>query len=148
MYSEAFKWVKNAQTKFAACTDLSSSRDDLQTKQNSVQELLQTKEAGFVKLSAAIESGEKLYPNTATEGREVLRQQLRRLKQDWDTLYDEVMANQRHLEVNLVQWTSFEESYEQVETWMLSLEGQLNTELPLHATLEEKKTQLQAYRVC
>ena len=112
-----------------------------------IKELLQAKDAGFSKLTSAIENGEKLYPNTATEGREVIRQQLRRLKPDWDGLYDEVMATQRHLEVNLVQWTSFEESYEQVESWLVNLEGQLRTEIPLHATLEEKKAQLQTYRV-
>jgi nesprin-1 len=98
-------------------------------------------------LAAAIESGEKLYPNTATDGREIVRQQLRALKQDWDGLYDEVMSTQRHLEINLVQWTSFEESCDQVETWLGNLEGQLQATVPVHATLEEKKAQLQSYRV-
>ena len=57
------------------------------------------------------------------------------------------MASQRHLEVNLVQWTSFEESYDQLEGWLQGHEAQLKGDVPLHASLEEKKSQLQTYRV-
>jgi nesprin-1 len=111
------------------------------------QALVQDKDQGFVYLSQAVESGEKLYPNTSAEGREIIRQHLRTLKQDWDGLYDEVLSIQRHLEVNLVQWTSFEESYEQLEAWLRNMETQLSGEMPLHASLDEKKGQLQTYKV-
>ena len=133
--------------KYAKCRDLGSSRDDLQMKQTMVQELAQDKDSGFTKLNLAVEAGEKLYPSTAAEGRDSIRQQLRNLKQDWDTLFDEVMSSQRQLEVNLVQWTSFEESYDQLEGWLKNMEAQLSGEVPLHTTFEEKKAQLQTYRV-
>jgi len=111
------------------------------------QELIQNKEEGFMFVNKAVESGEKLYPNTSADGREAIRQQLRNLKLDWDTLYDDVLNSQRHLEVNLVQWTSFEESYEQLENWLKNIETQLAGDLPLHSLLEEKKGQLQTYKV-
>ena len=111
------------------------------------QALVHEKESGFERVSQALEAGDKLYPSTSTEGREIIRNELRRLKTDWDSLYDDVLGVQRHLEVSLVQWTSFEESYEQLEGWLKNMEGQLTGETPLHATLEEKKGQLQTYRV-
>lgn len=101
----------------------------------------------MAKLTAAVESGEKLYPNTAADGREVVRQELRTLKSDWDCLYDDVLSSQRHLEVSLVQWASFEESSATLEAWLKNMEGQIRDELTLKSTLEEKKSQLQAYKV-
>ena len=56
----------------------------------------------MVKLNTAVESGEKLYASTAADGREEIRQQIRQLKTDWDSLYDEVGSKQRHLEVLLI----------------------------------------------
>ena len=94
-----------------------------------------------------MEAGDKLYPSTSADGRETVRADLRRLKADWDALYDQVLGSQRHLEVNLVQWTSFEESYEQLEGWLRNMELQLVEECQLQTTVEEKKTQLQTYRV-
>ena len=114
----------------------------------SLQELAQNKDSGFKKLTDTVEIGEKLYPNTTSQGRDVIRQEIRGLKQDWESLYDEVLSAQRQLEVNLVQWTSFEDSYSQLDSWLINIEDQIKGEMPLKANLEEKKTQLQNYRVC
>jgi nesprin-1 len=113
----------------------------------SFQELLRSKEVGFSKLNATVESGEKLYPNTASEGRETVRQELRGLKLEWENLYDELSTAQRKLETNLMQWTSIDDSFGQLEDWMKNVEGQLSLELLLKSTLEEKKVQLQSYKV-
>lgn len=112
-----------------------------------VQELSVERDAGFGKLNNVVESGERLYPNTAAEGREVIRQELRQLKLGWESLFDDLSAAQRKLEVALVQWTSFDDSYGQVEHWLRDMESQLEGQLPLRSTLEEKKTQLQNYKV-
>lgn len=94
-----------------------------------------------------MEAGEKLYPNTATDGREVIRQELRALKLGWESLFDDLSAAQRKMEVALVQWTSFDDSYGQVEHWLRDMETQLEGQTPLRSTLEEKKSQLQSYKV-
>lgn len=112
-----------------------------------LQELVAERDAGFGKLSSAVESGEKLYPNTAADGREVIRQELRALKLEWESLFDDLSAAQRKLEVALVQWTSFDDSYGQVEHWLCDMESQLEGQTPLRSTLEEKKSLLQSYKV-
>ena len=95
-----------------------------------------------------IEAGEKLYPNTATDGREKVRQELRQMKMAWESLFDDLSSAQRKLEVALVQWTTFDDSYGQVEQWLRDAEMQLEGQIPLRSTLEEKKTQLQNFKVC
>lgn len=54
---------------------------------------------------------------------------------------------QRKLEVALVQWTTFDDSYGQVEQWLRDAELQLEGQIPLRSTLEEKKSQLQNFKV-
>lgn len=108
---------------------------------------MRDRDAGLTKLNNCVESGERLYGSTAPDGREVIRQELRKLKLGWDSLYDDLSAVQRRLEVSLVQWTSFDESYGQVENWLRDMESQLEGQIPLRSTLEEKKTQQQNYKV-
>ena len=146
-YNDATRWLQGACDKYAIVATLGTSRDDIEQKQTVTQELSQDKDTGYAKLTQAVESGEKLYPHTASTGREAIRQEVRSLKQDWDALFDNVMSEQRHLEVSLVQWTSFQESSHQLEAWLSGMEAQLKGDLPLVATLEEKKAQLQTYRV-
>lgn len=114
---------------------------------NVFQELISERDTGFAKLNQAIEAGEKLYPNTATDGREKIRQELRQHKLTWESLADDLSSAQRKLEVALVQWTTFDDSYGQVEQWLRDAEVQLEGQVPLRSTLEEKKSQLQNFKV-
>ena len=116
-----------------------------------LQELLRDKAHGTERVNSALEAGEALYANTSADGREAVRAELRRLRSAWDDLYDDVMTSQRQLEVNLVQWSSFEDSYDQVEAWLNKTEVQLagkdgscGQQL---ATADEKKAQLATYKV-
>lgn len=103
---------------------------------------------GFSKLNQTTEAGEKLYSNTASDGRDVIRQELRALKQNWDVLFDDVTEAYRKQEVALVEWTSFDDSHQQVEQWLREMELRLNSPLPHMSTLEEKRSQAQQYKVC
>ena len=105
------------------------------------------KETGSSLVVMATEAGEKLYPNTSADGREMIRQQLRHLKEAWDVLYEDVMSSQRQLDVSELQWTSFKDSADQLESWLTGMEGQLNGYTSLHATLDEKKSQLRGCKV-
>ena len=112
-----------------------------------LQELISERDSGFAKLNQVVEAGEKLYPNTATDGREKVRQDLRQHKLAWESLFDDLSSAQRKLEVALVQWTTFDDNYGQVEQWLRDAEIQLEGQTPLRSTLEEKKSQLQNFKV-
>nr|KAG5692778.1 hypothetical protein BaRGS_009394 [Batillaria attramentaria] len=145
-FADASQWLIKAKEKFAECSDSAGSRAELEDRLDKVQELVRDRDAGLTKLNQCVESGERLYASTAPDGRETIRQELRKLKLGWDGLYDDLSAITRRLEVSLVQWTSFDESYGQVESWLRDMESQLEGQTPLRSTLEEKKTQLQNYK--
>ena len=87
---------------------------------------MRERDVGFSKLNNCVEAGERLYPGTAPDGRETIRQELRQLKLGHEALFDDLSTIHRKLEVSLVQWTSFDESYGQVGTGIGQLDLQLS----------------------
>ena len=94
-----------------------------------------------------MESGEKLYPSTATEGRDIIRQELRTLRDQWEQVCDLLSDTQHKLDSCLLQWSSYDENFEQFQKWLLDTEIQLKEDTDLKATLPDKKAQLQNHRV-
>ena len=97
--------------------------------------------------NAALESGERLYPNTSNDGREAIRRELRSLRDQWEGYNDNLNETQRHLESSKMQWSSFDENYEQLEKWVVETDRQLEDDMDLKNSLQEKKAALQHYRV-
>jgi nesprin-1 len=112
-----------------------------------VQDLLAEKEQGFALFNAALESGEKLYPNTSNEGREEVRRELRNMREQWESFSDKLNDTQRSLEGSRMQWQSFDENFDQLTHWVHDMENQVITDPDLKATLQEKKAQLQNLKV-
>ena len=109
--------------------------------------LFTEKEHGHQKLSLAVESGEKLYPDTASMGRERVRGELRQAKQDWETLLQGLQDAQRRVDGYLMQWSSYTDGQDQMMRWMTEAEGALRADVDLKNTLQEKRVQLQTHRV-
>lgn len=105
------------------------------------------KEQGTSKIHYTVECGEKLYPSTATEGRDIIRQELRSLRDQWEQVCDTLSDTQRKLDTTLLQWSSYDENFEQFQKWLLDTEMQLREDTDLKATLPDKKAQLQNHRV-
>ena len=99
-------------------------------------------------MHAALEKGEFLYPQTAAEGRDIVRHELRQLRERWESLGDSLSDTQRSLEVSSLQLSSYEENFGQFNNWLKESQSNLQSEAELKATLPEKKIQLQNHKVC
>lgn len=106
------------------------------------------KDEGLRQLTLALESGERLYPSTANEGREVIRQDLRALRDTWENFNDNLNDAQRRLESSRMQWSSFDENFDELRNWMAEMSSQMESDGELRNTLGEKKATLQKCRVC
>lgn len=105
------------------------------------------KEEGLAKFNAALEAGEKLYPNTSNNGRESVRKDLRALREKWESFNDKLNDTQRALESSRMQWTTFDDNYDQLLKWVVDMDNQVQEDEELRNTLQEKKAMLQHYRV-
>jgi len=141
--SESTEWIQEAEKMFDSVAKLATiSQEDLEQGETVVKELLHNKSSRQACLAEAVEAGESLYANLSVQGRDIVRNNIKTMRQNFDNLYDKVAAFQRHLEVHLVEWTSFSESLKQVESWLKSTENQFGGDITLLATLDEKKSQL------
>lgn len=147
-YKQCSNWIAAAQAKYNKCCESSQigSRQDLSNNNKAIEELVAQHGNATLLLNNTIELGEKLYPSTALEGRESVRLQLQDLSQAMEQLYDNVHSTARLLQGKLSKWSGFEECAEKLQTWLTALEKQIQPEIELRTTLDEKRGQLQTYR--
>ena len=146
-YSEFTVWLANSKSKIDDIAELSTDKDTLQQGRESLQVLLGDKEEGIQRLNACIQYGEKLYPDTATSGREKIRQQLRTAKDVWDSLLSDMAEMQRRFDNTLDLWSTYNTGAEELEKWILEVETWLKADTEMKNTLQEKKGQLQNNKV-
>lgn len=75
----------------------------LEEQGKALDELLAQQTSATSLLNNTIELGEKLYPSTSAEGREVIATQLQELQQALEGLYDGVNSTARDLRAKLSQ---------------------------------------------
>lgn len=111
-----------------------------------LDELLSQQTSATLLLNNTVQLGEKLYPLTSTEGREIINTQIQELQQALETLFDGINTLHRDIATKKERWVGFEEKFENISSWISDAELKLPQEIELKASLEEKRSQLQAYR--
>lgn len=144
---EASDWLRDVQHQLESCADVTGDKESLEEKLDTVNDLLASKEQGEEKFMLAKELGERLYPTTSKEGRELIRQELSELREQWDSFVDGLNDIHRRLEHTLALWSTYTENYDQVIQWVKDMEYRLTSDTKLKIDLHDKKTMLQNYRV-
>ncbi|XP_066158002.1 muscle-specific protein 300 kDa isoform X10 [Euwallacea fornicatus] len=147
-YKQCLGWLASARAKFDSSQETmrNATQATLSDQAKIIEDLLAQKTSSSLLLNGTIEAGEKLYPATSPEGREIVAHQLEELQQAFDSLFDEISLTDRDLKAKLNIWSEFDSSLQSMERWGKEIEKLLPQEIELRATLEEKKQQLQAYR--
>ncbi|XP_054006700.1 muscle-specific protein 300 kDa isoform X2 [Hylaeus anthracinus] len=146
-YKQCSEWLANARTCYRSIKDDGmSTREELASNVGTLKDLSTRQSSATLLINNTVEAGERLYPTTGTEGREIVRQQLLELQQAFEELYDSIASTERELRSKISRWSGFEESNEAFEEWLRNIETQLKAEIELKTTLDEKRAQLQIYR--
>ncbi|XP_014483634.1 PREDICTED: nesprin-1 isoform X6 [Dinoponera quadriceps] len=146
-YKQCSEWLANARARYHATKEnASGTRQELIANVDTLKELLSRQSSSTLLINSTVEAGERLYPTTGMEGREIIRQQLLDLQQAFEGLYDGVASTERELQAKISRWSGFDECSEAFETWLKAVEAQLKPEIELKTTLDEKRAQLQIYR--
>ncbi|XP_031632357.1 nesprin-1 isoform X5 [Contarinia nasturtii] len=145
-YKKCSEFLISAEAKYGTFFNVpqNCSRDDLLNQQNAIQQVLHQQNTATLLLNNVIELGEKLYPTTAFEGREAIREQTQELSQLMEKLFDKINIINRTIQNKLSKWTGFEECAELLEDWLNTLN--IDENIILRDTLDEKRSQLHLYR--
>ena len=111
------------------------------------KELVLEKEQVANMVQKTSELGDKLYPETSADGRDVVRQEVRKLTEALDALNENVMLQQQRLNESLSQLTSFEDSLSQLDQWLSNVDSKLKQAQSPKATLADKKALFQDLKV-
>ena len=84
---------------------------------------------------------------TSTEGRELIRQQVKHVKDYWEALHDGIQELQREMELSLMNWATFDDSFKQLSDCFKSAEEQLEVNCIPRSSLDDNKAQLHTYKV-
>lgn len=144
-YKRCSDWLITAEKKYGKYFNVAQncSRDDVFNQQNAIQDFLNQQNAANNLLNNVIEVGEKLYPTTAFEGHDAIREQIQELSQLMEKLFDKATVINRDLKNKLSKWTGFEECAEILSDWLNTLN--IDETIVLRATLDEKRNQLHLY---
>ncbi|KAH3846187.1 muscle-specific protein 300 kDa-like isoform X2 [Dreissena polymorpha] len=143
-YMECLEWIKGQQQGLDDCVDTPHNKEMLHAKLAFLSNLTSSNGSGLRCLNTAIESGERLYINTSNEGRDIIRNELKLLRDKWETFNEKLNEIKRKLQLSGMQWSSFDENVEQVEKCFTDFAEQYKNEddEPMN-TLHEKKSALQ-----
>lgn len=146
-YKQCSEWLASTRARYQAIREnASGTRQELISNVDVLREILARQSTSTVLINSSVEAGERLYPTTGAEGREIIRQQLLDLQQAFEEFYDGVASTERELQEKISRWSGFDESSEAFENWLKTAEAQLKQEIELKTTLDEKRAQLQIYR--
>ena len=71
----------------------------------------------------------------------------RSLREKWEMLGDTLSDSQRKLEVRSLQWSSYDDSFQQFQRWLSEAAAKVKHDSDVKATLQEKKVQQQDHKV-
>ncbi|XP_071567068.1 muscle-specific protein 300 kDa isoform X8 [Temnothorax nylanderi] len=145
-YKQCSEWLASVRVRYQSSKDASDTRQKLISNVETLKELLARQSSSTLLINSTVEAGERLYPTTGTEGREIIRQQLLDLQQAFEELYDGIALTERELQAKISRWSDFDECSEAFENWLKNTEAQLKPEIELKTTLDEKRAQLRIYR--
>lgn len=124
---KARDWIENAKQIIRQGTEAasSSSREELQSRLDKIQELLRKREEGQNLIHLTVNCGEKVMRNTRSDGREEINAQLKEIQNDWERLVKKISTTKVHLETSLLQWADYSSSYSQLQQWINDREAKL-----------------------
>lgn len=146
-YNHFVQWIGELQTELKKHSEIVGDLNVLQQRQKVIRDLGDTRTKENPKFESVIDLGEKLYTHTSPDGREIVRQQLRNLRQLWDSFSDELQSTTQKLDQCLMQFAEFSLSQEQLTTWLRDVERAMHQHTELKSTLEEKRAQLQNHKI-
>ena len=143
-YDDLVSWISRAREKFPSLKQ--SSLSDKLAIENAVQatdNMLNKQAQGELLVEHLTHTGEVVMSSTSTQGQEIIRNDIRSLRDSFESLFRDINSQKENLEETMVQWRSYKEEYERLIEWLQQIDILVkNHKLNLLPNLSEKEKQL------
>ena len=103
--------------------DSAKKESNIEDKILVLQRVLSDQEKASPRLTSFVETGERLYPDTNSRGREVIRDDIRQVKEKWNDIIKYVNDHQKRNDAQLQHWSTYQDSLVQVTSWLDNMES-------------------------
>ena len=90
--------------------------------------------------------GERLFPDTNSQGREQIRQELKTIRDKWDEILKYVLDQQKRQDTQLQHWTSYQDSLVQLTSWLDNMESSSKLDHVNWINITEVKSKLLKFK--
>ena len=130
-----------------ACREIVGDYKILQERRTQLEALQERRSELDRQLDALSELAERLYVHTGPDGREMLRVQLKVIRERWEEICDDLTSTASKLDECLQKFAQFSAGQEQLTRWLRDVEQSMQQHSDLKSTLQEKRAQLQSHRI-
>ena len=130
-----------------ACREIVGDYKILQERRIQLDALQERRNELDRQLEALSELAERLYVHTGPDGREMLRVQLKVIRERWEEICDDLTSTASKLDECLQKFAQFSAGQEQLTRWLRDVEQSMQQHSDLKSTLQEKRAQLQSHRI-
>ncbi|KAL7297367.1 hypothetical protein TKK_0009753 [Trichogramma kaykai] len=90
-----------------------------------------------------VSAGERILPDTSSGGREIIRQQIRQIRERWENLTESIAEQQKKQGLQSLQWSSCQENLQQIYSWLDNMERTIKQEVSvMPSSLQEVRSKL------
>ncbi|XP_047184446.1 nesprin-1 isoform X2 [Scophthalmus maximus] len=139
-------WLEEIQERLGTVDSTMGTKEQLEQRLETVQDILLLKGEGEVKLNMAMGKCEMALRSYGAAGQEVVRSQLQEVEDAWATLLVTAMSCHSRLEWTVSQWGGYLDSAAQVRCWMEAVEREVGGPLVPQPGPREKACQLERLR--
>lgn len=142
--NDLFGWINRAREKLPGMKPQSLA--DKLSIENSVAPLdglLNKKAQGELLVEHLIHTGEVVMASTSPQGKEMIRNDIKSLRDSFEGLFKEILNQRNKLEATMVQWREFKEEFDRISEWLQQIDILVkNHKIALQPNLNEKQKQV------
>lgn len=143
-YDDLVSWISRAREKFPSLKQ--SSLSDKLAIENAVQateNMLNKQAQGELLVEHLTHTGEVVLASTSPQGQEIIRNDIRSLRDSFESLFRDINTQKENLEDTMSQWRTYKEEYERLIEWLQQIDILVkNHKLNLLPNLPEKEKQV------
>ncbi|XP_055711373.1 muscle-specific protein 300 kDa isoform X7 [Phlebotomus papatasi] len=125
-YGEIAEWIRKTKMDIQHCSDSHGDKPQLLEKQTKLREIELSQPEGKILMENTVELSGQVIATSGREGQDVINQEIKQLKSDWDGL--QLVTKQSHdgLTNCIAMWNKFTEKSDQIAKWLQEYEAKIN----------------------
>ena len=136
------EWLHNLEGAIAKA----QSSSNIDKRLEDLQQISTEHDQGALKIANFSAVGERLYPDTGSNGREAIRNEIKQLRDHWESMIKMVGDIQKRQDAQLQHWSSYQDCLVQINSWLDNMESNSQQEQVNWLSVHETRSRLLKFK--